>query len=290
MKKYRYQLLILTFALPSLVFGQSGWTKKKNSYFFKLDYGFYQATDFKNLDGQSQKTTAFSQKSIAIYGEYGITNKFTVQTFLPIYKQNGYEETTKVSGLGDLKLEFKYALLTNKFPLALSIAPEFPTGQSNNFAERVIVADGLNLVEKINLPTGDGEFNVWTTLAVSHSFAPKNLYASAYGAFNFRTKYEDINFQNQVKAGVEVGYKFWDKVWLNSKITVLKSVGSKPEFADFIRGNGTSYTGIAFGGLYEINKRFGITADYFNSNSALVAAQNVYANNIFSVGIVYQKL
>ena len=282
-------IYLLTFAIPVFVFGQSGWTKNKKSYFFKLDYSFYKANDFRNLNGESTITTDFNQKSVALYGEYGITDKFTIQTFVPIYKQNGFEETTKVSGFGDVQLEFKYALLTKNFPLALSIAPEFPTGKSNNFAEKVNVADGLSLIEKINLPTGDGEFNVWTTLAVSHSFAPKNLYASAYTAFNYRTQFEDINFQNQIKAGVEVGYKFFDKLWLNSKVTVLKGVGSKPKFADFIRGNGTSYTGIAAGAMYEFGKNIAITADYFNSNGLIVKAENVYVNNIFSVGIVYQR-
>jgi hypothetical protein len=36
--------------------------------------------------------------------------------------------------------------------------------------------------------------------------------------------------------------------------------------ADFIRGDGTSYTGISLGGLYEFGNNFGLTAQYFNSN------------------------
>jgi hypothetical protein len=54
--------------------------------------------------------------------------------------------------------------------------------------------------------------------------------------------------------------------------------------ADFIRGDGTSYTGISLW-LYEIGNNFGLTAQYFNSNSAIVKAKNIYSNNIL-FGIV----
>lgn len=284
MKKTFYLTFIIALVFTTLSQAQSGWTKAKDTYFFKLDYSFYNATDFRNIDGDKLKTSEFTQNQIALYGEYGITDRFTVATFVPLFKQNSYETTNKVSGFGDVKLELKYALLQKSFPLSISVAPEFPTGKKELFAK-----NNSNPLDQINLPTGDGEFNVWTTLAVSHSFSPKNLYASAYGAFNYRTKYQERDFQNQLQFGTEVGYKFFDKLWVNSKISILQGVGKDPQIADFIRGDGTSYTGISLGGMYELNKNFGITAQYFNSNSAIVKAKNVYANNILSFGIVYQK-
>ncbi|WP_159085996.1 transporter [Flavobacterium faecale] len=284
MKKYFYTLTILAFCFPMLSIAQSGWTKAKNTCFVKLDYSSYTSSDFRNNVGNKLKTSDFTQNAISVYGEYGITNRLTAIGFLPLYKQNGYETTNNVSGLGDLKLELKYALLQKSFPLSIAIAPEFPTGKKDNFA-----TNKNNPLETINLPSGDGEFNVWTTLAVSHSFAPSKLYASAFTAFNYRTSYKERDFQNQFQAGVEVGYQFFDKLWVNSKVSVLTGVGADPEFSDFIRGDGTSYTGMSVGAMYELNKNFGLTAQYFNSNSAIVKAKNVYANNILSVGIVYQK-
>ncbi|SEA77291.1 hypothetical protein SAMN05443667_108171 [Flavobacterium gillisiae] len=284
MKKYIYTFLTIALYLPTSTIAQSGWTKAKDTYFLKLDYSTYTSSDFRNNNGNSLKTSEFSQNAVSFYGEYGITDRLTAITFIPLYKQNGYETTNKVSGFGDIKLELKYALLQKSFPLSISIAPELPTGKKDNFA-----TNKNNPLEKINLPSGDGEFNVWTTLAISHSFAPLKLYASAYSAFNYRTKYKERNFQNQYQAGIEVGYQFFDKLWINSKVSILTGVGAKPETADFIRGDGTSYTGVSVGGMYELGQNFGITAQYFNSNSAIVKAQNIYANNIFSVGIVYQK-
>lgn len=278
---YSVLLALCCFATST---AQSGWTKNKNSYFLKLEYGTYKSTDFRNIAGNSLQTSAFSQHATSFYSEYGVSNKFTAISYIPIYKQNGFETTNRVGGFGDIRLELKYALLQKKFPVSLSIAPEFPTGEANNFAR-----NNSNSLENINLPSGDGEFNVWTTLAASHSFSTTPIYISVYTAFNIRSKYKKQDFQNQFQSGAEIGYKFFDKLWINTKLFILTGVGERPQFADFIRGNGASYTGVSVGGFYEIDKHFGVTAQYFNSNSAIVQARNIYANNIISVGIVYQK-
>jgi hypothetical protein len=94
--------------------------------------------------------------------------------------------------------------------------------------------------------------------------------------------YKDRNFQNQYQTGIEVGINF-DKLWINTKVSILTGVGRQPMTADFIRGDGTSYTGISLGGLYEFGNNFGLTAQYFNSNSAIVKAKNIYSNNILSL-------
>jgi hypothetical protein len=60
--------------------------------------------------------------------------------------------------------------------------------------------------------------------------------------------------------------------------------------ADFIRGDGTSYTGISLGGLYEFGNNFGLTAQYFNSNSAIVKAKNIYSNNILSLELFTKEV
>jgi hypothetical protein len=284
MKKYIYLFLLLAAYVPASLQAQSGWTKPKKTYFLKLDYSTYTSSDFRNNEGTSLKTSEFTQNATSLYGEYGITDRLTAIGYIPFFKQNSYETTNKVSGYGDVKLELKYAILDKAFPLSISIAPEFPTGTKDNFA-----FNKNNPLEKINLPTGDGEFNLWTTVAISHSFSPLKLYTSAYSAFNYRTMYKDRNFQNQYQTGIEVGYQFFDKLWINTKVSILTGVGRQPMTADFIRGDGTSYTGISLGGLYEFGNNFGLTAQYFNSNSAIVKAKNIYSNNILSFGIVYQK-
>ncbi len=281
-KKYFLLLFLITYAVSS--FSQSGWTREKKNLFLKADYQFYNSVDYYNNTGTEIKTSRFSQKTFSLYGEYGISKKFSINANIPVFRLNGYEATETVGGFGDIMIELKYSVKKGKFPIALSIAPSFPTGTKELYSK-----SKLNSFDKINLPTGDGEFNVWTTAAISHSFYPKPMYASAYTSFNFRTKYKDRNFQNQLQAGVEFGYKFAKKLLLSGKVFVFTGLGSQPVVADFIRGDGTSYTGITFNTSYDFGKHMGVFVQYFRSNSLIVKARNNYAANIFSFGITYSK-
>ncbi len=282
MKKIFFFIAII-FSL-NICLAQSGFVREKNNLFAKVDYSFYSATNFKNFEGKSITTAKFKQKAILLYAEYGIAKKLALHALFPIFKQNGYKSTNTVSGIGDVKLEVKYALLTKKFPVAISVAPEFTTGKKNLFATNKSDAN-----QKINLPTSDGEFNVWTTLAASHSFYPKKMYINVFSAINFRSSYGNRNFQNQSLSGAEFGFKIKNKCWVSTKLNVLSGIGKKPQFADFIRSDGTAFTAFILNGLYEIKNNWGITAQYFNCNNLIVKTKNTYEANIFSVGLVYQK-
>jgi len=265
-------------------FSQSGFTREKQNFFVKADYQFYNSVNYNNNKGTEIETSRFSQKTFSLYGEYGISERFAINANIPVFRLNGYETTNAVAGVGDLSVELKYALKKGKFPIAVSIAPNLPTGTQQLFAN-----SKLNNFDKIDLPTGDGEFNIWTTAAISHSFYPKPMYASAFTSFNYRTKYKDRNFQNQFQTGVEFGYKFVNKLWLSGKIFVLTGVGPQPMFADFIRGDGSSFTGVTINTLYELGKHLGLSAQYFRCNSLIVDARNNYAACTFSFGLTYVK-
>ena len=279
-------LLIFSFASTFCFnyYSQSGFTREKKNFFAKADYQFYNSVDYNNNNGTKIKTSEFSQKTFSLYGEYGISERFAINANIPVFRLNGYETTNTVSGFGDVSVELKYALKKVKFPIALSIAPSLPTGKQQLFANSKI-----NSFDKIDLPTGDGEFNVWTTAAISHSFYPKPMYASAFTSFNYRTKYKERNFQNQFQTGVEFGHKFVDKLWLSGKVFVLTGVGPQPIFADFIRGDGSSFTGLTVSTLYELGQHLGLSAQYFRCNSLIVDARNNYAAGTFSFGVTYVK-
>lgn len=279
---------LLAVAILSIFFlsasAQSGWVKEKGNYFLKADVSGYTSKDYRNLDGNKVATSKFSQQAFSIYGEYGLSKKFTGIFNMPLLKHQGYSTTNNVTGIGDLRLELKYAIQKGKYPISLSVAPEIPIG-----------TQGLKGVAKdnsgafINLPTGDGEFNVWTTAAISHSFYPKPFYTTVYSAFNYRTSYKGTNFQNQYAAGAEFGYKVEDKVWLTAKYSATTGVGTSPVFADFIRGNGVSFSTVVLSATYEFDKHWAITTQYSKVHSGIVQAKNVYAANMFSVGLTYAK-
>lgn len=247
-----------------------------------MSYLYFSSDQYFNLSGNPITTNTFQQQSIILYGEYGITDKFTLISNFPIHTFNKFETTETASGIGDWRLELKYALPVN-FPLSISIAPEIPTAKANNYAQ-----NKQNSFDRINLPAGDGEFNLWTTLAASGSLKNIPLYGSAFAAYNYRTSYADINFSDQIRIGAEIGYKIVDKIWVNAKINGLKSVREVAVATDFVRGDGAEFTAISFGMLAPLKNNWGINLNYTNGNDWIFEKKNIYAAGIYTAGITYQ--
>lgn len=258
---------------------QSGWVRQKDDYFIKPDYTFYSSANYHRINSDLQITSPFRQKTYSFYFEYGLNNTWAFNGYIPVLKQNAYENTEQVSNIGDIKLELKYSIQKGSFPAALSFAAEFPTGP-----KELLAKNKTNPLETVNLATGDGDFNLWTIFAISHSFYPKPFYASAYGSYNWRAKFDD-----QVQAGVEAGYKLKDKFWLISKLSVLTGFGERPEIVDFIKTDGLSYTSFTATGLYEVGKHWGIGFQYLKYNGAIIKLRNTYGADVYSVYLTYNK-
>ncbi|MCS4433034.1 hypothetical protein [Aquiflexum gelatinilyticum] len=282
MKNLKFLQIAALFFVVQEVDGQSGWTKSKGEGFFQTSFSTFNSKDYFTLEGEKLLTNRFHQQSIVFYGEYGVTDKFTVIANLPLQNFNGFETTETVSGLGDLRLEFKHSLLKKILPLAISVAPEIPTGRANNFANSTV-----NDFERINLPSGDGEFNVWTTLATSFALGDFPFYGSLFGSYNYRTQYDGISFSDQMAVGVEFGYKFFDKVWVNARLNGLTSVDEITEVTDFVRGDGTEYTSYSIGASVPVYKEFHLNLNYRNFNDLLFQRKNIYSGGVFTLGIYY---
>ena len=275
-------LLLFALADGHEGFAQSGWTRSKHTYFAKLAYNYFQSEDYFNPDGKHLTTSRFIQHSLTFYGEYGLTDRFTTIIHAPLLKTNAFETTETVFGIGDIKIELKYRLF-KKLPIAVSVAPEFPTGSWNNYA-----TNKNNPQETINLPTGDGEFNVWTTLAGSASFHPLPVYISASTGFNYRTRYKDIDFRNQMKYALEVGGKIANLIWINGTLVVQQSLGERQGVTDFIRGDGTEFTAVSFGAAWEFIPHWSINAQVWSYNDLIISRKNIYASPTYSVGVFYE--
>lgn len=281
MKQVCSLLVLFLFAFNAQ--SQSGWTRKKNTYFIKTSLTIFSSDAYYNLDGIKLTTTQFNQQSVALYGEYGISDKLTAIVHFPMLKLNSYDNTETASGIGDLKIELKYALLRKNIPLTLAVAPEFPTGSKNNYAQ-----NKLSAIDQINLPTGDGEFNVWTTLAASHSFYPVPAYVNLSTAYNYRTQYNGFSFRDQIKFTFEVGYKLLDKVWFNGTVSAQSSVGKSTGATDFIRGEGTEFTAFGLGTAYEFVKHWSVSLQVWGYSDLILNRKNIYSAPTYSIGVFYE--
>ena len=274
----------LSFWFSSEAAAQSGWTKGKKEGFYQLSYQSMVSNDYYTLAGELLETNQFSQQSFVFYGEYGVTDRFTIIANLPLQTWNKFENTQKVSGLGDLRIEFKHAILKKYLPLSISIAPELPIGTANNFANSTI-----NNFERINLPSGDGEFNVWSTLASSFALPNSSFYGTIFGAYNMRTESDGIQFSDQYAIGAEIGYQIAKKIWVNARLNALATVGDVLIATDFVRGDGTEYTSFSFGASVPVYKQLHLSLNYRNFNDLIFDRKNLYSSGVVSVGVYYER-
>lgn len=267
------------------LFSQSGWTKSKSAYFGKLDFTSFTAEKYYTLSGKQLTTNAFKQNSVNLFFEYGITDQLTAILNVPLLRINSFETSNAVFGNGDARIELKYRITSSSsIPLAVSIAPELPIGRANALA-----SNKINPVDKINLPLGDGEFNVWSTVAISLPLG--KAYISSFGAYNWRTKYEGKSFRDQYQFGAEVGVNPLKPLWMNAKLRGQYAIGeSRHPDLSFVRGDATTYTLISFEAFYKINQKLGFSATYLTGANLLAPYKNIYIAPYFSLGIIYQKI
>ncbi len=273
---------MLLLSSASVLQAQSGWVKEKGKAFVKSDWVFFRGSTYYNPEEVALTTTPFTQATWHVYGEYGLGHRMALQVYAPLLRWNQFATTSPAIGQGDLKIEWKWAILQGKTPLSLAIAPELPTGRAMAFARNLeIPGDG------IFLPTGDGEFNIWTTLAASRSFG--RFYASAFAAFNLRTRYQGLAFRHQVQAGAEWGGKITPALWFQMKARVQESLGPgrHPELG-FVRGDATAYTGASLGFWYEFNSVWGISVEAGGFFPGLVPLRNLYVAPSYAAGITWQ--
>ena len=280
----KYGVIIFLFLTNLQLLAQGGWVREKNSFFVKQDVIYFQSDNYINLEGDELETSKFEQTTLFLYGEYGITERLALNTSFPIYRWNGFETTEKVGGIGDLRLELEYALFKGNYPTSLSIAPEIPTGP-----DQLLAQNTENVFDMANLPTGDGEFNVWSTLAVSRSLNKLPIYFSSFTAYNYRTNYNNRDFQDQFEVGIESGINPIGDLWLIVKSQIREGIGEKPERADFIRGVGTTYTAHSAQIMWQWKKKIGLSIQYFNYSDLITKRRNLYSDHTISFGIFLEK-
>jgi hypothetical protein len=276
--KYRI-LIALTFLIltcANTLLAGGGWIKNAGSLYTKVGLTMLNTTKFHAPDGSLVTTAEFQTMSIQLYGEYGIIDRLSAVFNVPFFRRHAYVTASSVSGVGDIGVELKYGILTEEFPLAFGVGFEIPTGDQTAFGRNT-----TNPANIIFLPTGDGEFNIWTRLYASHSFYPSPAFVTVDAGYNFRTK----GLTNQYQAGAQVGYKFFDAVWLFGNLRRFATAGTADPSLVFSAvgiGEGVEYTTYGFGLSYEFIPHFSVTFDFA---SAFGTAKNIYSGANLGFGI-----
>ncbi|MBO0592086.1 hypothetical protein I2486_11775 [Cellulophaga sp. E16_2] len=276
-------ITFMLFLITLKINAQSGWTREAKGFYGQVTASTFSSHDYYTTTGAlSDQGSTFNSQSLSLYGEYGITDRFTSILSIPALVLNNFSTTETVAGVGSIKLGFKYKIFKES-PIAIQVDFDIPTNNGVNFATAK-EADDFGQINTINLPTSDGEFNVWTNLIASHSFPNGKTYGSIYSGVNFRTE----SFSNQFQAGAELGHLFLDKFYLIGKLKIQEKLDSKEsgnQNSSFLYGEGTTFTSFGFNGVYKLNDKYSIVAEYSDYTDILVNRKNIYDGATFSLGL-----
>ncbi len=257
----------------------SGFTKNQGELFVKVAFSTFTSNDFYDLSGRlNDRGQDFTQRNIGVYAEYGIIEGLTATANIPALRINSYANTNSAVGFGDVQLALKYGVRLFGFHLAASVMPELPLGDSD---ATVQTDSGLNLV----LPTGDGEFNVWSQLAVSRGFSIAPIpwldgWVSAGAGFNLRTK----GYAHQVGFGGELGLRFFDLAFVQGRLRgqIVPSEDLDTS-TGFIYGEGTEFLTVG-AGVAVLVPETPLMAT-FDFEVPVAGQLNLYSGPVFVAGI-----
>ncbi|NJL75873.1 MAG: hypothetical protein HC892_13470 [Saprospiraceae bacterium] len=264
---------------------QNGWVRTKSSYYAQAAASLFSSSDYYSLDGDlNLNGNTFTNYALSMYGEYGITNNITLIGNIPILKINQFDVTEPALGIGDIRIGAKYKLLA-QIPTTLALETEIPTGDGILFTDSKS-PNALGIIEQINLPTSDGEWNFLVTLATSMSSSNGKTFGSLFGTINLRTE----SFSHQYKSGAEIGHYLFDRLWLIGKLQINGTLSDSPNKAvSFLYGEGTTYTAFGATAIYQLNEQLGLVFSYFDYEDFLLKRKNIYDGATFSIGVSIEK-
>jgi protein XagA len=264
---------------PSVSNAQA-WTKAQGSGFYKLDFSRIGAMDVYNTKSEVIPFRSITNSITSFYGEYGVSNKFTLIGYIPFLINNQLGELKSTAGVilspstaetnfGDIDLGFRYQLYNkNGISLSANLLLGLPTGNST---------------QKDGLLTGDGEFNQILKLAIGTG--KTRWWTQADVGFNNRTK----GFSDEFRYDFEFGYKFFnDRLLTILKLNGIESLdnGTAKENIVGVFSNNVEFAGVGPEVLYYVNDKKNIGVSLRIAGS--LKGRNILAAPSFAVGVFAQ--
>lgn len=282
LKVFLFPLIILFATIWAQA--QNGWVRESGGLYAQTTLSTFSSGDYYSADGRLfDEGSTFNSQVLLLYGEYGLSSRFTGILDLP-FIVNSFSTTDAVAGLGNLRIGLKYGLIKS-LPVSIRIDIEIPTDDGVKYAH-AREANSLGIVERINLPTSDGEVNFWTTLAASQATADGETFASVFGRINFRTQ----SFSHQWQSGLEFGHLFLNKLYLIAKFKIQDRFRNDTSVgASFLYGEGTSFTSWGITSLYKLDDHWRIVASYAQFSDLIADTRNIYTGPVFSLGVALER-
>lgn len=285
--------LILSFILLFLSFdskGQSPWVTSEKSYYFQLSYTTIPEYNslFTKTDDAFQTSRYIQDKTIQLYGEYGIVKNLSITGSIPYkFLKSGNQNpsfgiylypipsASSVNALGNMQFSLKYNLLDKKWVAAAQIRIELPA----------IVSTGI----ESGLLPGFDAFSFAPILSIGRGW--NKFYGYYWLSGIIRTNH----YSEYLNTGIEGGWKPLKGFWLVAYSELLSSFknGSKslppPEMQFGLYSNDLEYFSFGLKLLYEIDikakSKLGFIAHASGSFSGFAVAHSP----LLSLGIYLKK-
>lgn len=272
--------MVLCSVVSSALAG-GGWTYVKGKGFVKLSQNAIYSSQLFNPDGEVIDITTIGYYATALYGEYGLSDRFTAIAYVPFFTRNTLNKTRfrfsgmeipgdELNSVGDIDLSLKYGFYkSDTWVASVQVLFGLPTGK---------VAGGETGI----LQSGDGEFNQMIRFDVSRPLSEK-AWVSAYAGLNNRTN----DFSDEYRLGAEVGTKFCNRFLAIAKVDVVQSFfngDADPTQGGTIFSNNTEYISPSLEVAYEWNNEIGFSL----SAAGAFAGKNILAAPNYGIGI-YKK-
>ena len=187
MKKTAILFIFCAFGLQ-VVKAQSPWTREKGKAYVQLGLTslMYDAVQF---DGKRLENIGdFTDITVQVYSEYGITDKLEAQLILPYKKANydGAGVSESIAGLGNLSVGLKYKLSDKNWKISSGLL--FSANSIKKDESLVVSSTGINASTFLPYVSIGSSYNKW------------------YYFGNLGYGYMDNDYSDYLKASIEVGY------------------------------------------------------------------------------------
>jgi hypothetical protein len=288
MKKYLITALFVLNLFAATA--QSPWVVPKKGYYLQFSYNTIPEYKllFNGSNDDFQTSRNIRDKTVQLYGEYGMTDKFTL-TFSVPFKilqsgdlNPGFEkldaeipQPRKVNALGNIQLSTKYKLLDKKWVAAGQFRLELPADVSAG--------------NESGLYTGYDAWSFSPIISVGRGWT------KFYGFYWLSAIFRTNNYSDYFNSGIEGGWKPLKNGWIIGYAELLHSFqnGSRalppPEKQFGLYSNNLEYFSYGLKLLYETNvlsdKKLGFIAHAAGSFSGFAVAKSP----LLSVGIYLKK-
>ncbi len=277
MKKITLYLFI---CLPFVALAQSPWVAEKGKGYMQI--GFTTIGPYSDLfakDNTYSLTREVSDRTIQLYGEYGIGSSTSVLASLPFKMMETGEQllqsTTNpnaagsFTSLGNIQIAARHNFINKDFVLSGQLTMELPTA---GYDEPTGLRGGLEALSVIpSLSVGKG-------------------FEKFYGYLSSGVAIRSNDYSSDFRLGGELGYKVLEQVYLIAVLDVVSNfengnaVESPTQLQSGLYLNNQSFFAYGFKTIIGFNSNFGITGAFYGAGSGNLIAKSPSLN----VGAYYK--